>query len=155
MSANEKQQYFDDLERSITDNGFTTVSTASEKGELFSYTIGLYKTYQQPEMIIFGLPPDLCHGIFSDIAQKAKDGTPFDLTKPTNQLLAEHDVIFVNVPQVSYQDYVLSAVWFNDELDFPVYQVVWPSNQNGAFPWEQEAAPEFSEIQPIIGQIPE
>ena len=41
---------------------------ATDYSPSFAYSIGLYKTYNHPEIICFGLPNDLGHGIINDIA---------------------------------------------------------------------------------------
>ena len=38
----------------------------------FSYSVGLYESYQHPEIICFGLPTDLAHLIINDVANLIK-----------------------------------------------------------------------------------
>ena len=40
----------------------------------FSYSVGLYESYQHPEIICFGLPTDLAHLIINDVANLIKNG---------------------------------------------------------------------------------
>ncbi len=152
MDAKSKQEYFSKIEGDIAEYGFSTISVVGE-GRSFSYTVGLHKSYGHPEMIIFGLPPELAAGVLSDVARRAKDGNPFDLTKPTDELLADCDAVFANVLKENYSDYVLSAMKFNRGEEFSVFQVVWPSASDGLFPWRSDAAPEFVTAQPVLGEI--
>jgi Domain of unknown function (DUF4262) len=102
-------------------------------------------------MIIFGLPAETAHGVLTDIALKAKTGAPFDLSKPTDKLFADCDAFFVEVPKAACAEYVLSAIRFNGEEDFPVFQVVWPSAMNKLYPWDPDADAEFVAMQPVLG----
>ena len=102
-------------------------------------------------MIVFGLPPATAHGVLSDIALKAKEGAPFDLSKPTDKLLADCNVFFVEVPKAAFTEYVLSALRFNGAENFAVFQVVWPSELDGLYPWDADADPEFVDMQPVLG----
>jgi len=38
----------------------------------FAYSIGLFETYRQPEVICFGLPDKLGHEIINDVAELIK-----------------------------------------------------------------------------------
>jgi len=40
----------------------------------FSYSVGLYESYQHPEIICFGLPTDLAHLIINDVANLIRNG---------------------------------------------------------------------------------
>jgi len=35
----------------------------------FAYSVGLFETYQHPEIICFGLKPDVLHEIINDVAK--------------------------------------------------------------------------------------
>ena len=150
MSPESKQAIFENQERKIALYGFSTISVVGETNS-FSYTVGLHKSYGHPEMIVFGLPPNTAHGVLSDIALKAKQGAPFDLSKPADKLLEDCNVFFVEVPKDAFAEYVLSAIRFNGAEDFSVFQVVWPSARDGLYPWDAEADPEFVASQPVLG----
>ena len=151
MNSESKKAFFDNQERKIREYGFSTVSVAG-KAMSFSYTVGLHKSYGHPEMIVFGLPPNTAHGVLSDIALKAKEGAPFDLSKPSDKLLKDCNAFFVEVPKAAFAEYILSAIRFNGAEDFSVVQVVWPSARDGLYPWDSDADPEFVASQPVLGQ---
>ncbi|TLD70795.1 DUF4262 domain-containing protein [Phragmitibacter flavus] len=150
MSPESKQAFFERQERNIALHGFTTVSVVGE-AHSFSYTVGLHKSYHHPEMLVFGLPPKIAQGVLSDIARKVKEGEPFNLSKPNDKLLEDCNVFFVEVPKSAFSNYVLSAIRFNGEQDFSLFQIVWPSGLDNRYPWDLEADPEFVASQPVLG----
>jgi Domain of unknown function (DUF4262) len=145
-----KKAFFHNQAREIAEDGFSTLSVGGTPS--FSYTIGLYKSYAHPELIVFGLPPATAAGLLRDIALKAREGTPFNLSEPTDKLLADCDVLFVEVPKSAFAQYALSAVRYYGEEEFPSFQVVWPSAFDGHYPWDSDADPEFVAIQPVLGR---
>jgi hypothetical protein len=149
MSPESKQAYFDNLEKQISLHGFSTISVKG-KTNSFSYTVGLHKSYNHPEMIVFGLPPETAHGVLSDIADKAKAGDAFDLSKPTDELFSNCRAYFVEVPPDVFSEYVLSAIHVNDGENFAVFQIVWPSGKDGLYPWDPDADPHFVASQPVL-----
>jgi hypothetical protein len=52
-----------------------------------------------------------------------------------------------------YHDYVGFARWYYRGEHFPMYQIVWPSN-DGYFPWSPYASDTFKEWQPVLGEAP-
>jgi len=116
----------------------------------FSYTIGLFHSHAYPELIVFGLKPDSAHAIFNIVAKAAARGSPIPLDRACSDLLESYDCVFLEVPRALYGEFVLSAIWFHEGTDFPLYQVVWPSQQ-GHYPWHPKAAEEFRELQPVLG----
>lgn len=135
----------------IDKHGWQTTSVLAEEGSPpFSYTIGLYHSYGIAELIVFGLKPNTAHGIFSLVAAAAKNGNPLALDEPTNALLESYSCLFVKVPRSEYENYVLSARWYYEGVEFPLYQVVWPS-KDGYFPWHEKVEKAFAATQPVLG----
>ena len=117
----------------------------------FTYTVGLPHSYGQPEFIIFGLEAQVAHEILSTVASAAESGAPFALDAPCSELLEGYDCVFVPVPRDRYGDFVLSALWFHDGNEFPLYQIVWP-DRHGRFPWNEGAEIDPRHRQPVLGQ---
>ena len=169
-----KRQARDWYERAVVENvrryGWhcTSVDRISDDGERkaegkgkgenegdhsFSYTVGLFETWKQPELLVFNLPPEVAHGVFSLVAGFAAKGRPLDLDKPSDELLENYPCVFVRVPPSAYRDYVFSASWFYGRSGFPVCQLVWPSEE-GYFPWHPAAPEAYLRSQPVLGQYP-
>ncbi|WP_445370113.1 DUF4262 domain-containing protein (plasmid) [Methylomonas sp. HW2-6] len=122
------------------------------EGELppYSFTVGLFHSYQHPELIIFGLPANVAHQILHIAAEAIKDGNPIGLALPTEELLEGYSCCFVEVPISHYRENVGFCRWFYEGDAFPLYQVVWPSRE-GLFPWHAAVSESFRSIQPVSG----
>jgi len=116
----------------------------------FTYTVGLYETFGAAEVILFGLDQDVAHSILSIYARRLEERNPISLETPSPDLINNFSCVFVPVPRPRYNDFVFSALWFYAEVEFPLYQLVWP-DQEGRFPWHFEASPGFKSEQPVLG----
>ena len=146
-----------DYERTVLSNverfGWHCMSVAPRSGhdgETFSYTVGLSKSFGSSELILFGLPSDTAHSIFSIFVDRLREGDPISLEAPPDVLIKDHSCVFFAVPRERYNDYVYSALWFYAELSFPLHQIVYPDRE-GRFPWHREAAQAFREQQSVLG----
>lgn len=100
----------------------------------FAYTVGLYRNYQHPELIVFGLDLHLMHAMLNICGEKIRDGEPLPTDKPIAGILEGHDVRTRHVrATTSYDDHLGYAIWFYDGRDFPVLQLIWP-DKSGQFP---------------------
>lgn len=147
-------EYERKLVANITKYGWQCTSVQAKEGDIdsvsFSYTIGLYSTYGQPEFIIFGLPVETAHGILSLVADAAASGKPIDISQSNSTLVKHYEVVFVPVPRDQFPEYLGSAIWWEQGEDFPAVQIVWPA-KNGLFPWHPDASQSFKMSQPVLG----
>jgi hypothetical protein len=60
---------------------------------------------------------------------------------------------FLEVLPRYYSDYVGFALWYYRKRKFPLYQIVWPNN-DGLYPWDQNASKAFKEWQHVLGASP-
>jgi hypothetical protein len=145
-----------DYERAVVANvkryGWHCTSVSVLPGDIeprFSYTVGLYQSYRQPEFVIFGLDATVAHGILTILANAAAAGKMFPLDRPCNALVRGYDCVFVEVPRGRFHDYVFSALWFYAGKAFPLYQVVWPDRE-GRYPWNEQAESDPGHAQPVL-----
>jgi hypothetical protein len=117
----------------------------------FSFSIGLYKTWQFPELIIVGLKREVAHGVLNIVATALAEGKRPDLAATNDDLLEGYACCFVEVSKAHYREYVGTARWYYEGAAFPLYQVVWPSKQ-GHFPWHSDASESFVRWQPVLGE---
>lgn len=122
------------------------------EGELppYSFSVGLFHSYQHPELIIFGLPANVAHQVLHIAVEAIKGGNPIDLGLPTEELVEGYSCCFVEVPVSQYRENVGYCRWFYEGDIFPLYQIVWPSRE-GYFPWHSAAPDSFRSIQPVLG----
>ena len=147
-------KYERDLLENIKRHGWQCTSVVSDKSSPpFSYTIGLYKSFGYPELMIFGLEHSVAHGILGVAARAAGSGRPIAPQGQTDRLLNGYSSAFVAVPKTEYENYVLSALWYYQGSNFPLFQIVWPS-ASGRFPWHASEPPSFALEQPVLGMPP-
>jgi hypothetical protein len=122
-----------------------------EEGEHppFSFSIGFYKTWQFPELIIVGLKREVAHAVLNIVASTLAEGRKPDLVATNDDLLEGYPCCFVEVSKSHYREYVGTARWYYEGDSFPLYQVVWPS-KHGHFPWHSGASESFVRWQPVL-----
>ena len=120
----------------------------------YAMTIGLYKSFGHPEIIIFGLKPEVMHHILNDVGSKIKDGEFFKPNQDYKDLLNNYSVRFVEVLKDYYDQYLGYCNWFNGKtLEYPCLQLVWP-DFSGHYPWEEEFNESWYRMQPLLNRDP-
>lgn len=120
-----------------------------EEGPGFSYTIGLFYTFDHPEIIVFGLDVRLMHQIVNGIGEQIKKGARFEHLNEAGDVLEGYNVIFQEVQREHYREYLGFARWFYQGDDFPVLQCVWP-DKAGRYPWHPAAHKNFVTKQRVL-----
>ena len=144
------RKLFDDID----EFGVHIVHVPDDEGAPgFSFTVGLWHTFEQPEVVVFGLPEDVAHDLLNAIADDAAEDKKFLPGTRHEGVLVGYPVRFFDVPKDRYDDYLGSAVWAYEGSDFPCVQLVWPDKQ-GRWPWEPGARDGFAASQPVLGRPP-
>lgn len=116
----------------------------------FSYSIGLYESYQHPEIICFGLPTDLAHTIINDVANLIKDGETIVLNQEYgDQIFKESRAQFLQVDAKNIEDYFDAALNYYQHENFSALQLVW-ADRNNKLPWEDGFEERFIYDQPLL-----
>jgi hypothetical protein len=116
----------------------------------FVYSIGLYKNFNHPEIIVFGLNKDMMGRIINNIKDDIKSGQSFNPSITYSGIIEGFDVQFLEVEKENYQDYVGYASWYNKSPhDFPLLQLVWPDKENN-WPWEESFNENWKFKQPLL-----
>jgi len=116
----------------------------------FVYSIGLFKKFEHPEIICFGLKTEVMASILNHACDLVKAGEKLVPNKRYSGFLEGYDIQFLIVDKEFYPNYVGYAGWFYDmTFDFPVLQLVWPDKQHN-FPWDEEFNSEWKFKQPLL-----
>ncbi len=115
----------------------------------FAYSIGLYNTYKHPEIICFGLPGDLGHGIINDVAILIKKGEKIEISKNYNNIFKNARAEFLEVDERNIPDYFGAALNYYQSKNFPALQLIW-TDRNDRFPWEDNFENKFQFKQPLL-----
>lgn len=122
------------------------------EGPAFAYSIGIYHTLKQPEIIIFGLNSMATMvRIVNAIGEEMRKGTKFEDWTESDQILEGYSCMFRHVHDGFYTKYLGFAIWFYRPDYFPVLQCVWPDRQ-GRYPWQPEFSAELYPRQPILAR---
>jgi hypothetical protein len=115
----------------------------------FAYTIGLYQTYRHPEIICFGLKPNVLGVILNHAGDLIKGDTSLAAGRLYAGFLEGYQVQFLPVREEHYPDYLGYAGWFYQGWEFPVLQLLWP-DKGQLFPWEPGFNPNWKFKQPLL-----
>jgi hypothetical protein len=123
--------------------------SGSDYSPSFAYSIGLYGTYNQPEIICFGLPEKLGHEIINDVAELIKNGQIIKTYINYDNIFNDSRAVFLPVDDRNISDYFGAALNYYDKTKFPAVQLVW-TDKNDKFPWEENFEEEFLHDQPLL-----
>jgi len=122
----------------------------SDEGPGFSATIGLWFHFEQPEVIVFGLPDEVAEELLNAVTDAADEGKRFKHGEDHKDLLIGYAVRFLDVPLEKVSDYLGTAQWAYAGAEFPVVQLVWPDKKQ-QWPWQPGVRDGFRDSQPILG----
>ncbi|MHB8880405.1 MAG: DUF4262 domain-containing protein [Thermodesulfovibrionales bacterium] len=136
----------------ITKYGLSVITVPGDANSpTISYSIGLWRSYNHPEIITFGLPPQVALIIINDIGERIKKGTRFK-DGDRAEKLSNFPMAFVQVPKDRFEGNLNVALAYYEHSEFGVLQLVWPDKQ-GKFPWETGFQEELRKSQPILARL--
>ena len=102
----------------------------------FAYTIGLERTFDHPEVCIFGLNNDLdfMHQVLNGIGARVKKGERFEHGSSKKGILPGYVCAFARMPRSAYDDHFGRAIDFYDGK-FRAVQCIWPDPKK-RMPWD-------------------
>ncbi|MGP1353712.1 MAG: DUF4262 domain-containing protein [Parasphingopyxis sp.] len=121
----------------------------------FSYSIGFPETVSQPEVIVFGLKPELMHYMINDVHRQCSNGLELQDGIEVGDLVEDHDckLRFVH-DKASIREHFSFAIWYHrsqrKERMTEAYQIVWPGAKQGLFPWEEGCDTDVIDAQPAL-----
>lgn len=139
------------IREKIAEYGFWVGLVPAEGHEpAFAYTIGLYQSFQHPELLVFGLGTDAMHGILDVCGDLIRGGARFEDAQATSAILEGYDVRFRAVrDEASHAEYLGYGCRYYGNRTFPVLQCLWP-DKAGRFAGEPGAAESLAKAQPLI-----
>jgi hypothetical protein len=108
----------------------------SEEGPHWAFSIGLYYSFNHPEVIVLGLPLNTCTEIVNVIGKQIEAGVRFEAdTEYTDILQDPFRCTFRAFERAAYRVFVGYSLWFYENDEFPLLQCFWPDKQLH-FPWD-------------------
>lgn len=146
LSASDKK-LLDDIDK----HGLHIIHVlGDEDGPGFSFSIGLYKTFQHPEIFIVGLDQEMTEVLINNIAYDIRNKTTYASGKKYSGILDNVQCAMIEVEKQHYREWFGYAKWYYKSDDFPVLQCVYPTVK-GVFPWDADAPEGFEKRQPLLG----
>ena len=122
---------------------------ADDEGPSFAYSIGLFRTYGHPEVIVFGLPLATMHSILNTIGEEVRRGRRFDAGDRSDEILEGQPVAFGAIAAAHYDEYLGQAIRHYGGAVFPAIQCFWPTPA-GLWPWQEGCPTGYVAAQPLL-----
>ena len=156
MGKNKLDVEMNEAEKKIIENiekhgcHVTSVFDNSGKSPSFTYTTGVQKSHNAPEVLIIGLPNKLAASVANNYMRRVSEGEVFEIGEFYKDFLANFDITFGNVSLRKKKEYMLSSCWFYKD-NFDAMQLIYPTTE-GIWPWDENADDDFHKIQPSLGE---
>lgn len=122
---------------------------ADERGASHAFSVGAWRRFGKPEVVVIGLPREVAHAVVNNYVQRVGARERFVPGKLYAGFLEGCPVTFERVAKVHYPEYLGSAFTVYGGADFPALQLV-AATPDGAFPWQDEAPQGFAQYQPVL-----
>ena len=122
-----------------------------EGGPVYSYTVGLWHSFEQPEVIVFGLPEEVAAELLDAVTDEVAEGERFLAGTRHEGLLQDYAVRFLGLADAVRDEHLARALWAYAGEPFAAVQLVYPDKQ-GRWPWHEQTKLGFRECQPVIGE---
>jgi len=134
----------------VKDYGWQVIKIL-EKDETpgWAFSIGLYKNFNHPEVVVFGLNDEVAHFLINEIGEGIRAGKKFAVDGLYSDLIDTYSCTFRPVNPVWYHDFLGYANWFYESQNYPALQCIWPDKQH-RFPWDPEFNPNWLWAQPLL-----
>jgi hypothetical protein len=114
-----------------------------------AFSVGLFRSFDHPEIAIVGLDVDALTATVDELAARVQEGARFGHGDVAEGVIAGRLCAFRTIPMRAYPSWLGYAVWYHAGARFPALQLVW-SDQEGRFPWEAWSSRESRETQPVL-----
>jgi hypothetical protein len=96
----------------------------------FSYTIGVFDTCGQPEIIAVGLRSETAQWLLNEAADRLRRGVDLTMERQKGLFGGDVECEFRPVDPRWVRHVMNWACWYNGDADFPVLQAVYPDKRN-------------------------
>ena len=144
----------DDCDRKLLSDidrvGWHVVMIPEEDGTPgWSFSVGLFKSFKHPEVVVFGLPLELSEEVINGIGADIQKGKVFETGQEYPDILDGVLCTFRPVVQRWYRPFLGYAGWYYRGPKFPVLQCIWPDKQQH-YPWHPKFKKAWLGAQPLL-----
>jgi len=144
----------DDSDRKLLSDidrvGWHVVMIPEEDGTPgWSFSVGLFKSFNHPEVVVFGLPLELSEQVINGIGADIQKGKTFESGQEYPEILDGVLCTFRPVVRRWYRPFLGYAGWYYRGPEFPVLQCIWPDKQQH-YPWHPKFKKAWLGAQPLL-----
>jgi Domain of unknown function (DUF4262) len=114
-----------------------------------AFSVGFFRSWDHPEVALFGLEPARLEAAVGQIADRIRDGQRFEHGELAGGIVNGREVAFRRIVSRHYAAYLGHAVWYHGGARFPALQAVW-ADEEGHFPWDRWFRRELRDAQPML-----
>ena len=130
--------------------GWHVVMIPEEDGSPgWSFSVGLFKTFNHPEVVVFGLPLELSQEVINGIGADIQKSNVFQSGQEYPDILDGVLCTFRPVVQRWYRPFLGYARWYYRGEKFPVLQCFWPDKRQ-QYPWHPNFKKAWLGAQPLL-----
>jgi hypothetical protein len=113
------------------------------------FSVGMYATYGQPEIVTFGVSESVGHHLINQLGRHARDGSALTPEALYPDLLEGVSCVLKPVDPIWHEPLLGYARWYYKSQAFPALQCVWPDHSQ-VFPWEPTFPAKWRAVQPYL-----
>jgi hypothetical protein len=122
---------------------------ADDRGPAFAFSVGAWRRFGKPEVVVIGLPRDVGHAVVNTYVGRAGAGEQFEPGRLYEGFLQGCPITLEKVAKPYYPEFFGSAFLVYGADDFPALQII-AAAPGGVFPWQHNAPDGFAEYQPVL-----
>ena len=115
----------------------------------FSYSVGINRSSDAPELIVIGLSRELSHNIINEYCHRARTGRRYQAGDVGEEFLDGFSCHFRKVAREHYPWHFGWNLWLYDGPQFEALQLVYPDTR-GIWPWQVPEDDPFRRWQPLL-----
>ena len=119
-----------------------------DDGPSYVFSVGLYHSFDQPELLIAGLDIDVAVTLLNTVGKMMEAGKRFVDLDIIVDVVDDFPLALRKVTEEYYHAYLGYALWFYETMPFPVLQIVLP-DKNSRFPWDSNCEPRCVQLQEL------
>ena len=115
----------------------------------FTYSVGITKSSNAPELVVIGLKQPIAHFIINEYNRRVRSGEQFIDSERYSGFIEGFEILAKKVDPSFYDEYFGYDLWLYKGPNFEVLQFIYPTTA-GVWPWEPSASEWFRSNQPIL-----
>jgi hypothetical protein len=134
--------------KQVRETGLSVIAVGGDFS--YAFTVGLYKTYQHPEIVVTAIGAEQAADLLNLLAERIRAGERFRVGQVYDGDDEMRRSTYLTVKKKRYDDYLGTALGYYRGPNFPAIQRV-SADAAGLFPWEPGCDPDMKLHQKLLG----